>query len=44
MFLNAKLETERLIIRPYQIDDIDQTYAVVSEKDFYQYIPEDIPD
>ncbi|SOC43237.1 GNAT family N-acetyltransferase [Ureibacillus acetophenoni] len=44
MFLNAKLETDRLIIRPYKIEDIDQTYAVVSEKDFYQYIPEEIPD
>ncbi|CAM5209105.1 Ribosomal-protein-alanine N-acetyltransferase OS=Ureibacillus acetophenoni OX=614649 GN=SAMN05877842_11536 PE=4 SV=1 [Ureibacillus acetophenoni] len=44
MFINARIETDRLIIRPYQIDDLDQTYEVVSEKDFYQYIPEEIPD
>lgn len=43
MFVGAKLETERLLIRPYELDDVDGTYAVVSEKDFYQYIPEEVP-
>lgn len=43
MFLNASIETDRLILRPYRLEDVDETYAAVSEKDFYQYIPEDPP-
>lgn len=43
MFTNARIETNRLIIRPYSLENIDETYEVVSEKNFYQYIPEDIP-
>ncbi|PMC37486.1 hypothetical protein CJ195_12100 [Bacillus sp. UMB0899] len=42
-FINAKIETDRLVIRPYCLNDIEETYSVVSEKDFYQYIPEEIP-
>lgn len=43
MFINAKIETNRLILRPYCLEDIDEIYTAVSEKDFYQYIPEEIP-
>ncbi|MGE7946683.1 GNAT family N-acetyltransferase [Lysinibacillus sp. NPDC093688] len=43
MFLNLQIETERLIIRPYALTDLDDLYAVVSEPDFYQFIPEDVP-
>jgi len=43
MFLNLHIETERLIIRPYALTDLDELYAVVSEPDFYQFIPEDVP-
>lgn len=43
MFINARIETNRLILRPYCLEDVDKTYAVVCEKDFYQYIPEEIP-
>lgn len=43
MFINASIETDRLIIRPYVLEDVDGTYEAVSEKDFYQYIPEDPP-
>jgi len=43
MFLNLHIETERLIIRPYALTDLDDLYAVVSEPDFYQFIPEDVP-
>ncbi|MFD2444562.1 GNAT family N-acetyltransferase [Bacillus sp. CGMCC 1.16607] len=43
MFINAKIETDRLIIRPYQLDDVDALYEVVSEPNFYKYVPEEIP-
>ncbi|MFC9539396.1 GNAT family N-acetyltransferase [Lysinibacillus sp. NPDC056959] len=43
MFLNLHIETERLIIRPYALTDLDELYAVVSEPDFYRFIPEDVP-
>ncbi|KOS60421.1 GNAT family N-acetyltransferase [Lysinibacillus agricola] len=43
MFLNLHIETERLVIRPYALTDLDELYAVVSEPNFYQFIPEDVP-
>ena len=43
MFLNLHIETERLVIRPYAFTDLDELYAVVSEPDFYRFIPEDVP-
>ena len=43
MFLNLHIETERLVIRPYALTDLDDLYAVVSEPNFYQFIPEDMP-
>lgn len=43
MFLKLHIETERLIIRPYALSDLDELYAVVSEPNFYRFIPEDVP-
>jgi [ribosomal protein S5]-alanine N-acetyltransferase len=43
MFLNALIETDRLLIRPYKLKDVDSLYEVVSEPDFYQYVPEKVP-
>jgi ribosomal-protein-alanine N-acetyltransferase len=43
MFLNLYLETERLIIRPYVLTDVDALFTVVSEPNFYDFIPEDVP-
>ncbi|SOC24348.1 RimJ/RimL family protein N-acetyltransferase [Ureibacillus xyleni] len=43
MFLNAKIETDRLIIRPFCLEDLDELYSVVSEENFHEYIPEETP-
>lgn len=44
VFLDAKIETERLVLRPYCLEDIDAIYEIVSgEEDFFQYIPEEAP-
>lgn len=43
MFRDAIIETERLIIRPYKLEDLDELFTAVSDKDFYQYIPEEVP-
>lgn len=43
MFIDSRIETDRLVIRPYAIEDVDGIYEVVSENGFYQYIPEEIP-
>lgn len=43
MFLNALIETDRLLIRPFQTEDLNEMYAVVSEKEFAKYIPEKEP-
>ncbi len=43
MFVNALIETEDLVIRPYKIEDIDALYEAVSTPDFYKYIPEEVP-
>lgn len=43
MFLDAVFETERLIIRPYSLDDLDELYSAVSDPEFYRYIPEETP-
>ncbi len=43
MFINAKIETIRLILRPYCLEDVDDIYTIVNENDFYQYIPEEVP-
>jgi [ribosomal protein S5]-alanine N-acetyltransferase len=43
MFVDAVIETDRLRIRPYQLEDVDSLYEVVSEPNFFQYVPEEIP-
>ena len=43
MFIDAVIDTERLVIRPYCLEDLDGLYLAVSEENFYQYIPEEIP-
>jgi [ribosomal protein S5]-alanine N-acetyltransferase len=43
MFVDAVMETDRLRIRPYQLEDVDSLYEVVSEPNFYQYVPEEVP-
>jgi [ribosomal protein S5]-alanine N-acetyltransferase len=43
MFVDAVIETDRLRIRPYQLKDVDSLYEVVSEPNFYQYVPEEVP-
>lgn len=43
MFVDAIIETDRLRIRPYQLEDVDSLYEVVSEPNFYQYVPEEVP-
>lgn len=43
MFIGALIETERLLIRPYQLEDVDGIYEAVSEKYFFRYIPEEPP-
>ncbi len=43
MFLDAVIETGRVLIRPFQAEDLNEMYAVVSEKDFFTYIPEKEP-
>jgi len=43
MFKDYIIETERLIIRPYKLEDVEGTYEVVSEEDFFKYIPEKVP-
>lgn len=43
MFINLYIETERLIIRPYALTDVDALFTIVSEPNFYEFIPEDVP-
>lgn len=43
MFVNARIETENLIIRPYRIEDAEALYSIVSEPDFFNFIPEAVP-
>ncbi|MGY3190197.1 hypothetical protein [Lysinibacillus sp. TE18511] len=41
MFLYLRIETERLVIRPYALFDLDELYAVISEPVFHRFIPEE---
>ena len=40
MFKNLHLETERLIIRPYTMDDAPALYAIISRDEVVEYLPE----
>ncbi|MBK3495226.1 GNAT family N-acetyltransferase [Viridibacillus sp. YIM B01967] len=42
MFTNACIETERLLIRPYQIGDLDCLYELQKHPEVHRYIPEPI--
>ncbi|MFZ5981910.1 MAG: GNAT family N-acetyltransferase [Candidatus Zixiibacteriota bacterium] len=39
MFTDIRLETKRLIIRPYTADDIEAFYHIVSQKEVSRYMP-----
>lgn len=43
IFKNLLIETERLIIRPYQLEDTNDLFNIISEPNFYDYIPETPP-
>lgn len=43
MFEGARIETDRLLIRPYSLEDAERIFQIVGEENFYQYIPEDVP-
>ena len=43
MFVDARIETNRLIIRPYSFRRWGKNFQIVGEKSFYKYIPEDVP-
>jgi [ribosomal protein S5]-alanine N-acetyltransferase len=40
MFENIQFETPRLIIRPYQLQDLDDLYTLACDATVYHYIPE----
>ncbi|CAM4312279.1 GNAT family N-acetyltransferase [Bacillus manliponensis] len=43
IFTQLQLETERCIIRPYKEEDLYELFQVVSDANFYDYIPEVAP-
>jgi [ribosomal protein S5]-alanine N-acetyltransferase len=43
MFINAKIETERLVIRPYQDEDAEALYQMTQEPGHFNYMPEEPP-
>ncbi|MGE6257984.1 GNAT family N-acetyltransferase [Heyndrickxia sporothermodurans] len=43
LFKNLSIETERLIIRPYQLEDTQDLFNAISDPHFYDYIPESPP-
>lgn len=40
MFVNAKIETERLVIRPYHEEDAQAIFEMVNEENHFQYMPD----
>lgn len=42
MFVNSQIETERLHIRPYRIDDASALYELQKQPEVNFYIPEPI--
>lgn len=42
MFKNIQLETERLIIRPFNLSDAKRLHQIVSQKEVMKYLPEDV--
>ncbi|MFE8702276.1 GNAT family N-acetyltransferase [Cytobacillus sp. FJAT-54145] len=43
MFVNAKIETDRLIIRPYIDEDAEPIFQMLQVPDHYKYIPDELP-
>lgn len=43
MFVNARLETDRLLIRPFHLDDAVDLYTMSNEKDHFKYQPDEPP-
>ena len=41
MFKSVRLETERLVIRPFELDDAAALHGVVSQEEVIEYLPED---
>jgi len=42
MFKNVRLETERLVIRPFELEDAEALHAVVRQEEVMRYLPEDV--
>jgi ribosomal-protein-alanine N-acetyltransferase len=42
MFKNIRLETERLIVRPFSLDDTATLHEIVSQDEVMEYLPEDV--
>ncbi len=42
MFADLRLETERLIVRAYTMADLSELYAIVSQKEVMEFLPEGI--
>ena len=42
MFKNVRLEAERLVIRPFELDDAPALHEVVSQEEVMKYLPEDV--
>ena len=42
MFRDINLETTRLVIRPFTLDDLRALHAILSEKAVMKYLPEDV--
>jgi ribosomal-protein-alanine N-acetyltransferase len=42
MFKNVCLETERLVVRPFELDDAPALHGIVSQEEVMKYLPEDV--
>lgn len=42
MLENMRRETERLIIRPFTMDDVPAIYKIVSDREVMRYLPDDV--
>jgi ribosomal-protein-alanine N-acetyltransferase len=42
VFKNVHIETERLIIRPFSLNDAEALHEIVSQEEVMKYLPEDV--
>jgi ribosomal-protein-alanine N-acetyltransferase len=42
MFKNVRLETERLLVRAFELDDAPALHRIVSQEEVMRYLPEDV--